>query len=96
MQLAPALARIGLPLALLVAMAAPAAAQYGNMFKGIDLEQQDMAMAVDVARSLKQPMPIASLVREMMTMAMAGGYEGHDVVAVLDMYRKMNRRDGRN
>ena len=61
----------------------------------MELGEKDVAMAVDVARSLKQPMPIASLVREMMTMAMAGGYEGHDVVAVLDMYRKMNRR-GRN
>ena len=62
----------------------------------MELGEKDVAMAVDVARSLKQPMPIASIVREMMTMAMAGGYEGHDVVAVLDMYRKMNRREGRN
>ena len=49
----------------------------------MELGEKDVAMAVDVARSLKQPMPIASLVREMMTMALAGGYEGHDVVAVL-------------
>jgi len=62
----------------------------------MELGEKDVAMAVDVARSLKQPMPIASLVREMMTMALAGGYEGHDVVAVLDMYRKMNRREGQN
>lgn len=62
----------------------------------MELGEKDVAMAVDVARSLKQPMPIASLVREMMTMALAGGYEGQDVVAVLDMYRRMNRRDGRN
>ncbi len=62
----------------------------------MELGEKDVALAVDVARSMQQPMPIASLVREMMTMALAGGYEGHDVVAVLDMYRKMNRREGRN
>ncbi len=62
----------------------------------MELGEKDVALAVDFARSIKQPMPIASLVREMMTMALASGYEGHDVVAVLDMYRKMNRREGRN
>ncbi len=62
----------------------------------MELGEKDVALAIDVARSLKQPMPVASLVREMMTMAMAGGYEGHDVVAALDMYRKMNKRGGVN
>jgi 3-hydroxyisobutyrate dehydrogenase len=62
----------------------------------MELGEKDVALAVDFARSIQQPTPIASLVREMMTMALAGGYEGHDVVAVLDMYRKMNRREGRN
>lgn len=62
----------------------------------MELGEKDVALAVDFARSMQQPMPIASLVREMMTMALAGGYEGQDVVAVLDMYRRMNRRDGRN
>lgn len=62
----------------------------------MELGEKDVALAVDFARSIQQPMPIASLVREMMTMALAGGYEGHDVVAALDMYRKMNRREGRN
>lgn len=62
----------------------------------MELGEKDVALAVDFARSLKQPMPIASLVREMMTMAMAAGYEGHDVVAALDMYRKMNKSGGLN
>jgi 3-hydroxyisobutyrate dehydrogenase-like beta-hydroxyacid dehydrogenase len=62
----------------------------------MELGEKDVALAVDFARSIQQPTPIASLVREMMTMALAGGYAGHDVVAVLDMYRKMNRREGRN
>ena len=62
----------------------------------MELGEKDVALAVDFARCMQQPMPIASLVREMMTMALAGGYEGQDVVAVLDMYRRMNRRDGRN
>lgn len=62
----------------------------------MELGEKDVALAVDFARSLKQPMPIASLVREMMTMALAGGYEGHDVVAALDMYRKMNKQGGVN
>jgi 3-hydroxyisobutyrate dehydrogenase-like beta-hydroxyacid dehydrogenase len=62
----------------------------------MELGEKDVALAVDFARSIQQPTPIASLVREMMTMALAGGYKGHDVVAVLDMYRKMNRREGQN
>ncbi len=37
----------------------------------MELGEKDVALAVDFARSLKQPMPIASLVREMMTMALA-------------------------
>ncbi|MCA8927114.1 MAG: NAD(P)-dependent oxidoreductase [Alphaproteobacteria bacterium] len=62
----------------------------------MELGEKDVALAIDVARSLRQPMPVASLVREMMTTALAGGYEGHDVVAMLDLYRKLNKSGGRN
>ncbi|MCA8906573.1 MAG: NAD(P)-dependent oxidoreductase [Rhodospirillaceae bacterium] len=59
----------------------------------MELGEKDVALAVDFARSLGQPMPAASLVREMMTMALATGYRGRDVVALLDMYEKMNAPD---
>lgn len=57
----------------------------------MELGEKDVALALDVARSLRQPMPAASLVREMMTVALAQGYAGRDIVALLDMYQKMDR-----
>ena len=62
----------------------------------MELGEKDVALAIDVARNLRQPMPVASLVREMMTTALATGHAGRDVVALLDMYRQMSRGDGRN
>lgn len=53
------------------------------------LGEKDVALAVDVARSLGQPMPVASLVREMYQMAMALGYRDKDIVALLDMFQRM-------
>ncbi|MGI6855139.1 NAD(P)-dependent oxidoreductase [Mesorhizobium sp. 1B3] len=57
----------------------------------MELGEKDVALALEVARNLRQPMPAASLVRELMTLALAQGYGGRDVVALLDMYQKMDR-----
>ncbi len=62
----------------------------------MELGEKDVALAIEMARSLNRPMPAASLVREMMTMALAGGYAGRDVVALLDMYRKMSQHRAPN
>ncbi|MCB9958309.1 MAG: NAD(P)-dependent oxidoreductase [Rhodospirillaceae bacterium] len=58
----------------------------------MELGEKDVALAVEFARGLGQPMPAASLVRELMTMALATGYRGRDVVALLDMYQRMGRQ----
>ena len=57
----------------------------------MELGEKDVALALDVARSLKQPMPATAMVREMMTVALAQGYAGQDIVALLDMYQKMDQ-----
>lgn len=57
----------------------------------MELGEKDLALALEVARELRQPMPAASLVRELMMLALAQGYRGRDVVALLDMYQKMDR-----
>jgi len=70
----------------------------GNWEPGFKMElgEKDVALAIEMARSLRRPMPAASLVREMMTMALAGGYAGRDVVALLDMYQKMSQHRAPN
>jgi 3-hydroxyisobutyrate dehydrogenase len=56
----------------------------------MELGEKDIALAVEFARSLGRPMPATSVIRELMTIAMATGYRGKDIVALLDMYQKMN------
>jgi len=56
----------------------------------MELGEKDVGLALDAAAKLRQPMPTAALIRQMMTMALSRGYEGRDVVALLDMYQKMN------
>lgn len=57
----------------------------------MELGEKDVALALDVARSLRQPMPVAALIKEMMNVALAQGYAEQDIVALLDMYQTMNR-----
>jgi 3-hydroxyisobutyrate dehydrogenase-like beta-hydroxyacid dehydrogenase len=63
----------------------------GNFEPGFKMElgEKDVALAIDLGRSMDRPMPVASLVREMTMIAMATGYRGKDVVALLDMYQRM-------
>jgi len=56
----------------------------------MQLGEKDVALAIDVARSLGQPMPTASLVRDIYMMAMGLGYRDKDIVALLDMFQRMN------
>lgn len=53
----------------------------------MELGEKDLALAIEFGRAMQVPTPTASLVREMMAMALAGGYRGQDVVALHDMYR---------
>lgn len=60
----------------------------------MELGEKDLALAVDLGRSLKMPTPTASLVREMMSVALSEGYRGQDIVALHDMYRRWAIKGG--
>jgi len=55
----------------------------------MELGEKDLALAIDMGRTLHQPTPAASMVRELMAMALAQGWRGKDFVALLEMYRRM-------
>lgn len=63
----------------------------GDFSPGFKLElgEKDLALAVELGRSLQQPTPAASAIRELMAMGLATGYRGKNVAAMLDMYNKM-------
>ena len=58
----------------------------------MELGEKDLALAIEFGRTLGQPTPTASTVREMMATALAEGYRGQDVVALLDLYKRRNER----
>jgi 3-hydroxyisobutyrate dehydrogenase-like beta-hydroxyacid dehydrogenase len=60
----------------------------------MELGEKDLALAIDMGRTFRQPTPTASLVRELMAMALAQGYRGKDIVALLEMYRKLGEKPG--
>ena len=60
----------------------------------MELGEKDLALAVDLGRSLRMPTPTASMVREIFAVALAEGYRGQDIVALHDMYRKWARKGG--
>ncbi|WP_268235566.1 NAD-binding protein [Agaricicola taiwanensis] len=62
----------------------------GNFAPGFKMElgEKDLALGIELGRTLHQPTPAASAVREMFSVAMAEGYRGQDIVALLDMYNK--------
>ena len=62
----------------------------GNFQPGFKLElgEKDLALAIEFGRSLRQPTPAASAIRELMALGRASGYRGQDVVAMLDFYNK--------
>ena len=55
----------------------------------MELGEKDLSLAIDLGRAVGQPTPAASLVRELMAMALAQGWRGKDIVALLDMYRQI-------
>jgi len=52
----------------------------------IELGEKDLALAQELARSIKMPVPTASLARDLYALAMLEGQSGKDIVAVLQMY----------
>jgi 3-hydroxyisobutyrate dehydrogenase-like beta-hydroxyacid dehydrogenase len=58
----------------------------------IELGEKDVALAIELGRALSQPTPAASAVRELLSIGLASGYLGQDVVAMLDMFNKMHQR----
>lgn len=59
----------------------------------MELGEKDLALGIELGRSLKKPTPAASMVREMFSIALASGYEGKDIVSLLDMYDKNFRSE---
>jgi 3-hydroxyisobutyrate dehydrogenase len=55
----------------------------------MELGEKDLSLAIEMGRKLEQPTPAASLVRELMAMALAQGWRGKDFVALLEIYRTM-------
>jgi 3-hydroxyisobutyrate dehydrogenase len=69
--------------------------RFPNAIKGdfspgfkMELGEKDLALAIDLGRSTKMPTPTASTVRELFSIALAEGYRGQDIVALLAMYQR--------
>lgn len=60
----------------------------------MELGEKDLALAIAMGRAFRQPTPTASAVREFMAMALGQGYRGKDIVALLEMFRKLGERSG--
>jgi 3-hydroxyisobutyrate dehydrogenase len=54
----------------------------------MELGEKDLSLGVALGRAMKMPTPAASLAREMYALAVAEGYKGQDIVALMDMYRQ--------
>jgi 3-hydroxyisobutyrate dehydrogenase len=54
----------------------------------LELGEKDLALGIDLGRQMKMPTPAASQVRELYAMALAEGYRGQDIVALLSVYRR--------
>jgi 3-hydroxyisobutyrate dehydrogenase-like beta-hydroxyacid dehydrogenase len=66
----------------------------GNFDPGFKMElgEKDLALAIELGRTLKLPTPGASAVRELFALALAEGYRGRDIVALLAMYQDWSKR----
>ena len=69
--------------------------RFPNALKGdfspgfkMELGEKDLALAVDLGRSMRLPTPTASAVRELYALALAEGFRGQDIVALLAMYQR--------
>jgi len=57
----------------------------------LELGEKDLALAIEFGRTLQHPTPAASAIREMMSLGLAAGYRGQDVVSMLDFYNKTHK-----
>lgn len=69
--------------------------RFPNALKGdfspgfkLELGEKDLALGIDLGRSVRMPTPTASSVRELYAVALAEGLRGQDIVALLSMYQK--------
>ena len=69
--------------------------RFPNAIKGdfapgfkMELGEKDLALAVELGRLFKVPTPAASMARELFAVALAEGYRGQDIVALLALYQK--------
>jgi 3-hydroxyisobutyrate dehydrogenase len=68
--------------------------RFPNALKGdfspgfkMELGEKDLALAVELGRTIRMPTPSASATRELYAMALAEGFRGQDIVALLAMYQ---------
>jgi len=54
----------------------------------MELGEKDLALGIELGRSLRLPTPVASATRELFALALAEGFRGQDIVALLKMYRQ--------
>src|SRR5581483_4707386 len=69
--------------------------RFPNALKGdfspgfkMELGEKDLALGIELGRSLRLPTPTASTVRELYAVALAEGFRGQDIVALLAMYQQ--------
>jgi len=74
--------------------------RFPNALKGdfapgfkMELGEKDLALGIELGRTLRLPTPVASSVRELYALALAEGFRGQDIVALLKMYRKWANPD---
>lgn len=60
----------------------------------MELGEKDLALGIELGRSLGLPTPAASTVRELYAVALAEGFRGQDIVALLAMYRGWGKAAG--
>jgi 3-hydroxyisobutyrate dehydrogenase-like beta-hydroxyacid dehydrogenase len=75
--------------------------RFPNALKGdfapgfkMELGEKDLALGIELGRSLRLPTPTASTVRELYAVALAEGFRGKDIVALLAMYHGWARAVG--
>jgi 3-hydroxyisobutyrate dehydrogenase-like beta-hydroxyacid dehydrogenase len=68
--------------------------RFPNALKGdftpgfkMELGEKDLALGIELGRTLRLPTPVASATRELYALALAQGLRGQDIVALLKMYR---------
>jgi 3-hydroxyisobutyrate dehydrogenase-like beta-hydroxyacid dehydrogenase len=66
---------------------------YSPGFK-LELAEKDIGLGVALGRSLKLPMPAATLVHQLFGVALLEGHRGEDAVATLAMYQDWARKAG--